>query len=256
MPSTATKYLYTSDDNEEAEYDAAELAKMKEWMADKGLKKYLPLMIQNEVFSLQDLALLNSTDLVEMGMKAVGSRRKLLAHTQHLKTRYDGVGDYSQNGFYVPSSDGRTMAYDSPPKRYQEPTKTLPPIRAGSAGMGRPASAGSKRQGSSSMKQRASPIPGSVDLSEMREGTSETFVQVRSPIYPFGIPMCLSLPMYHITQALVEHAYGFFCNLKCNSGVTLAGGGWGALSPLRLSPRKGVYVWDRVRDHSPCKPTL
>uniref|UniRef100_A0A7S1N9X2 Calmodulin n=1 Tax=Eutreptiella gymnastica TaxID=73025 RepID=A0A7S1N9X2_9EUGL len=177
MPPTATKYLYTSDDNE-PDYDAAELEQMKEWMVDKGLKKYLPLMIQNEVFSLQDLALLNSADLVEMGMKAVGSRRKLLAHTQHLKTRYDTVNDYAQNGFYAPSFDVRaTYPVDSPPKRYHEPSKILPPIRAGSAGTGRPVSAG-KRQGSGSIKQRPSTIPGSVDSSEVRDVvTSEAIVQ-------------------------------------------------------------------------------
>lgn len=67
------------------EIDVAELQYMQEWLAERGLKKYTTTFVQNEVYCLNDIALLTSEDLVEMGIKAVGARRKLLCHTAQLK---------------------------------------------------------------------------------------------------------------------------------------------------------------------------
>ena len=69
----------------EKDIDVAEMQKLKDWLSERGLKKYINVFVQNEVYALQDLAMLNSSDLVEMGIKAVGARRKLLCHTTQLQ---------------------------------------------------------------------------------------------------------------------------------------------------------------------------
>mmetsp|Transcript_76729 Transcript_76729/g.128958 ORF Transcript_76729/g.128958 Transcript_76729/m.128958 type:complete len:525 (-) Transcript_76729:28-1602(-) len=84
--SAAAKYQSIEDPQVyEKDIDVAEMQKLKDWLSERGLKKYINVFVQNEVYALQDLAMLNSSDLVEMGIKAVGARRKLLCHTTQLQ---------------------------------------------------------------------------------------------------------------------------------------------------------------------------
>ena len=82
---SASKYTVVSTDIYEKEINEAELQKLKDWLAENRLKKYTDVFIQNEVYELNEMAMLTSTDLVEMGIKAVGARRKLLNQIMELK---------------------------------------------------------------------------------------------------------------------------------------------------------------------------
>eukprot|EP00667_Euglena_gracilis_P005200 EG_transcript_5231 len=62
------------------------LEHLEQWLSERGLKKYYSVLVQHEVFSVRDLALLTSEDLIEIGIEAVGSRRKLLCHTAQLRS--------------------------------------------------------------------------------------------------------------------------------------------------------------------------
>eukprot|EP00667_Euglena_gracilis_P004278 EG_transcript_4299 len=62
-----------------------EVQVMEDWLAERGLQRYADIFWENEIFRLHDLAIITMDDLVEMGIKAVGPRRKLLNHIADLR---------------------------------------------------------------------------------------------------------------------------------------------------------------------------
>lgn len=66
-------------------FNEIDARQMEEWLLDKHLHHYTATLTRNGVCCLDDLALLSSEDLTNMGITSIGARRKLLCYIAQLQ---------------------------------------------------------------------------------------------------------------------------------------------------------------------------